>query len=111
LFFRKKVLGLPSFYCVEKAVYLWRLQNPLVAKFEHEEVRQRCSALHQQAHHLLRETSKSTGLAGHCKEAGAGHLHVMFLEKGAQPVHGDASSRPVYKLHSCSEISTFHICS
>jgi hypothetical protein len=35
----------------------------------------------------------------------------MVLEKGAQPVHGDASSHPVYKLHSCSELSIFHICS
>jgi hypothetical protein len=106
----QKVIGFRSFYCIEKAVFLWRLQNPVIAEFEHGEVRQRCSALHQQAHHLLRGTSKSTGLAGHCKAAGAGHLHVMFLEKDTQPVTGDASSHPVYTLHYCSELSALHIC-
>jgi hypothetical protein len=101
----------PFLYRTEKAYFLCRLQNPFIAKFEHGEVRQRCSALHRQAHHLLRGTSKSTGLTGHCKAAGAEHLHVMFLEKGAQPVHDDASLHPAYKLHRCSKRSTFYFCS
>ena len=38
-------------------------------------------------HHLLYNTSKSTALACHCIAAGAGRLHVMFLDKSSQPVH------------------------